>query len=96
LEAFMNATQTYPQVYRTTCIPTESRLITSIPSEYIGQRLEIIVLPQYEEPPYNEENLKKPGLTKARGGLRKYANPNLIPFEKETWEKVAVRKYAKQ
>ncbi|MDR3000005.1 MAG: hypothetical protein LBU89_01975 [Fibromonadaceae bacterium] len=40
--------------------------------------------------------LPKAGLAKARGGLRKYANPNLIPFEKEVWEKTAVRKYAKQ
>ncbi|MDR1811626.1 MAG: hypothetical protein LBQ87_02260 [Candidatus Fibromonas sp.] len=29
-------------------------------------------------------------LAKARGGLHKYANPNLIPFEKGTWEKAAV------
>jgi len=92
----MNATQTYPQAYRTTCIPTDSRLVTSIPSEYIGQRLEIIVFPQYEDPEYNEDKPPKAGLAKARGGLRKYANPDLIPFEKEAWEKAAVKKYAKQ
>ncbi len=40
--------------------------------------------------------LPKAGLAKARGGLRKYANPNLIPFEKGTWEKAVVEKYAKQ
>jgi len=40
--------------------------------------------------------LPKAGLTKARGGLHKYANPNLIPFEKGTWEKTVVEKYAKQ
>ncbi|MDR2579593.1 MAG: hypothetical protein LBC85_01190 [Fibromonadaceae bacterium] len=40
--------------------------------------------------------LPKVGLAKARGSLRKYANPSLIPFEKEAWEKAAVEKYAKQ
>jgi len=54
----MNATQTYPQAYRTTCIPTDSRITASIPREYIGQKLEIIVFPQYEEPEYNEETLQ--------------------------------------
>ncbi|MCL2259810.1 MAG: hypothetical protein FWC15_00485 [Fibromonadales bacterium] len=54
----MNATQTYPQAYRTTCIPTDSRIIASIPREYIGQRLEVIVFPQYDEPEYNEETLE--------------------------------------
>jgi len=39
--------------------------------------------------------LPKAGLAKARGGLHKYANPELIPFEKETWEKAAVEKYVK-
>jgi len=42
------------------------------------------------------QDLPKVGLTKARGGLHKYANPSLIPFEKGIWEKVAVEKYAKQ
>ena len=40
--------------------------------------------------------LPKSSLAKARGGLHKYANPDLIPFEKGTWEKAAVEKYAKQ
>jgi hypothetical protein len=50
-------TNAMTQAYRTTCIPTDSKLITSIPSEYIGQRLEIIILPQFDEPEYNEETL---------------------------------------
>jgi hypothetical protein len=37
------------KAYRTTCIPTESRIDTPIPKEYIGQKLEIIILPQLEE-----------------------------------------------
>ena len=37
--------------------------------------------------------LPKSGLAKARGGLHKYANPDLIPFEKGTWEKAAVEKF---
>ncbi|MCL2284726.1 MAG: hypothetical protein FWC26_15530 [Fibromonadales bacterium] len=53
----MNATQAYPQAYRTTCVPSGNRLDTIIPSEYIGQKIEVIVFPQYEEPEYNEETL---------------------------------------
>ena len=41
-------------------------------------------------------DLPKSSLAKTRGGLHKYANPNLIPFEKGTWEKAAVEKYARQ
>lgn len=55
----MNATQTYPLPYRTTCIPSlGDRFSDIIPKEYIGQRLEIIVFPQYEEPEYKEETLE--------------------------------------
>jgi len=55
----MNSTQTYPQMYRTTCIPAVGDRFTDIiPSEYIGKRLEIIVLPQYDESEYNEETLE--------------------------------------
>jgi hypothetical protein len=36
---------TMTQAYRTTCIPKNARLDAPIPSEYIGQELEIIVLP---------------------------------------------------
>jgi len=51
----MNSTQTYPLPYRTICIPEAGdRLGDIIPREYIGQKLEIIVFPQYEEPEYDE------------------------------------------
>ena len=50
-------TQTYPQAYRTVCTPSGNRLDAVIPKEYIGQKLEIIVFPQYEETEYNEETL---------------------------------------
>jgi hypothetical protein len=32
---------------------------------------------------------------KSRGGLHKYANPDLIPFEKNVWEKTIVENYAR-
>jgi len=37
------------RAFRTTCIPKANRLDTIIPSEYIGLKLEIIVLPLAEE-----------------------------------------------
>jgi hypothetical protein len=48
------------QAYRTTCIPNrDDRLDTLIPSEYMGKEVEIIILPQFDEPEYeyNEETL---------------------------------------
>jgi len=55
----MNATRTYPQAYRTTCIPSiGDRFSDIIPREYIGRRLEAIVFPQCEETEYNEETLQ--------------------------------------
>jgi hypothetical protein len=35
-------------------------------------------------------NVKK----KTRGSLHKYANPDLIPFEKGAWKKAVVENYA--
>jgi hypothetical protein len=49
---------TLTQAYRTTCIPTAGRLEAPIPSEYIGQELEIIIIPMAQkEPEYNAETL---------------------------------------
>jgi len=48
------------QAYRATCVPQRGdRLDVSIPSEYIGRELEIIVLPMLEDsqPEYNAETL---------------------------------------
>jgi len=53
----MNAMAT--QAYRTTCFPKESdRFGDYIPSEYFGRELEIIVLPIFKEPEYNDETLE--------------------------------------
>ena len=46
------------QAYCVTCIPKgDDRLDTIIPDEYIGRKLEIIMLPIYDESDYNEETL---------------------------------------
>lgn len=37
------------QAYRTTCIPKMDRIDASIPVEYIGRELEIIVIPLVNE-----------------------------------------------
>lgn len=46
-------------MYRTTCIPQVNRLDTLIPKEYVGRKLEIMIVPMFEEdePQYNEETL---------------------------------------
>jgi len=46
------------QAYRTTCVPKASRLDTVIPSEYIGRKLEITIIPYEDEPEYNAETLE--------------------------------------
>jgi hypothetical protein len=38
-------TNAMTQAYRTTCIPKDNRLDAFIPSDYVGQELEIIVIP---------------------------------------------------
>ncbi|MCL2101109.1 MAG: hypothetical protein FWH22_05290 [Fibromonadales bacterium] len=52
---------TFTQAYRTTCIPQiGDRIDALIPSEYVGQELEIIVLPLVKREPeyeYNAETL---------------------------------------
>lgn len=46
------------QAYRTTCVPKADRLDAVIPSDYIGRKLEIIVIPVGEEDDeYNAETL---------------------------------------
>jgi hypothetical protein len=45
------------QAYRTTCVPKADRLDALIPSEYIGRKLEIIVIPFEENDEYNAETL---------------------------------------
>jgi hypothetical protein len=37
------------QAYRTTCIPEMDKLEASIPNEYVGQELEIIIIPLARE-----------------------------------------------
>jgi hypothetical protein len=48
---------TMTHAYRTTCIPNRNdRLDTLIPSEYMGQELEIIIIPTLDaQPRYNAE-----------------------------------------
>jgi hypothetical protein len=51
-------TNIYTQAFRTTCIPAAGdRFGDIIPSEYIGQKLEIIILPQFDSLEYNAETL---------------------------------------
>ena len=78
------------QPYRTTCIPTENRIDTFIPPEYVGQEVEIVIYPIYAE--HKHDIAKK----KARGSLHKYANIDLISSEKGAWEKAIAEKYARQ
>jgi hypothetical protein len=46
---------TFTQAFRTTCIPTESKI--DIPREYVGHEIEIVIYPVFEEPKYNAETL---------------------------------------
>jgi hypothetical protein len=52
-------TNAMTQAYRTTCIPKSNKIDTfSIPSDYVGQELEIIVIPLSKiQTEYNEETL---------------------------------------
>jgi hypothetical protein len=50
---------TLQQAFRAVCVPQADRLNMRIPREYIGQEVEVIVLPTWKKcpPDYNEETL---------------------------------------
>jgi len=48
---------TLQQAFRTVCVPQTDRIDMSIPSEYIGQEIEVIVFPLWKENKYNAETL---------------------------------------
>jgi len=49
---------TLQQAFRTVCVPKSDRIDMAIPSEYIGQEIEVIVFPLWKnEYGYNKETL---------------------------------------
>ncbi|GBU25369.1 hypothetical protein R83H12_02012 [Fibrobacteria bacterium R8-3-H12] len=46
------------QAFRTVCVPHTDRIDMSIPSEYIGREIEVIVFPLWKEDEYNAETLE--------------------------------------
>jgi len=48
---------TLQQAFRTVCVPRTDRIDMSIPSEYIGREVEVIVFPLRKENEYNAETL---------------------------------------
>jgi len=48
---------TLQQAFRTVCVPQTDRIDMSIPSEYIGREIEVIVFPLRKEDEYNAETL---------------------------------------
>ncbi len=50
--------KTLSQAFRTVCVPQSDRIDMSIPSEYVGKEIEVIVFPLWKnEYGYNEETL---------------------------------------
>lgn len=45
---------------------------------------------------YNEQPEKKVSINDVAGRLHKYANPELIPFEKEAWANAAAENYLEE
>ena len=66
-------------------------VINTLSDEQVTKVIELILAFQQEK---KVEEQPKKTLT-ARGALHKYANPAMIPFEKDAWEGTAVEKYAK-
>lgn len=74
---------------------TNGKIEVKLPIFYEGQEVEIIVLTN----PDNSKNIiskadRKKSVKKFAGIFNKYANPEIIPFEKEiAWTKIAKEKY---
>jgi len=64
------------------------KLTTSLPEVGLVELLNFALLVHSK---YNTPRTGK----KSRGGLHKYANPDLIPFEGSVWEKTIVENYAR-
>lgn len=61
--------------------------IFNLPASLRNRTVEVIILPV-------ENERAKPQRRSARGRLSKYANPALIPLEKEAWARAAEEKHA--
>jgi len=91
---------------RTIIKPDKSKINLSIPVEYIGEEVEILVFPVNGKESFSESVVVtegrdslpdvsvKPVKHSAFGLLKAYANPSLIPEEKGAWERATAEKYA--
>lgn len=64
-----------------------SQISLTIPPEFVGQQIEIIILPLQAQP------APKTHKKSLRGCLKQYAKPELIADEKSAWQNAAVEKY---
>lgn len=62
--------------------------IFELPASLRNRNVEVIILPT------DNGKSEKPRRKSAKGCLSKYANPALIPSEKDAWAKAAEEKYA--
>ena len=62
--------------------------IFNLPPSLQNRSVEVIILPT--DSGKNEKIRRK----SAKGCLRKYANPDMVPLEKDAWAKAAEEKYA--
>ena len=59
-----------------------------LPASLRNRDVEVIILP------FDTENKVKPKLKSAKGCLKKYANPALLPQEKNAWAQSVEERYA--
>ena len=69
-------------------IVENGQVLLNLPANFWGQQVEIIILStgKSEVLPNRKKSL--------RGCLRAYADPDLIPLEKDAWAQAMVEKYA--
>jgi len=91
---------------RTIIKPNKPKINLSIPDEYVGEEVEILVFPINGKESFSEsaavtevpDSLPgvsvKPVKHSAFGLLKAYANPSLIPEEEGAWERAVAEKYA--
>ncbi len=74
-------------------VVSDSLMIKNM-GKYLGQQVEIIILPLEQPEKKLEKSEESIDVTRVRGYLHQYANPALIEQEKDAWKLAMKEKHA--
>ncbi|GHT35595.1 hypothetical protein FACS189427_05220 [Planctomycetales bacterium] len=76
--------------YRQTIPSVLLQPILDLPSELLGQDVEVIVLPSVKQP--QEKPVAGKPFVSIKGALKEYANPEIRKHERDAWANAAIEK----